>query len=68
MHQKFVQRLVTNTIPSRLQDQKQHFGSSTKDMTQLRRDICCIYGSCDGKVYKDNMCWDHYQYEHYTSK
>lgn len=64
----YVQRSLTNKIPSRPQDKKQRFGASMKDMMQLKKEVCSRYGPCDGKVYKDNMCWDHYQYEHYTSK
>lgn len=28
----------------------------------------CIWSFCNDPVYKDGYCWDHYAYEHYTSK
>lgn len=76
IHEKDRKHNISHTIAARTRDS---FGNGirveTKPTVSQSRiketestPATCMYGSCKDKVYRDNLCWEHYQDEHYRSK
>jgi len=55
---------TTISIIKLVEQQKQ----PTKCSLESQKPYHCIWSFCTDPVYKDGYCWDHYAYEHYTSK